>query len=173
MASSPSTSADFGGKTWCWYGLQRHQAHPTVHPLLGNNDKLVIESCATLTMLCAQTNKHGQKLQCSHYKSRGPAEKRCAAFMALPCSTYHFVHDFDSACRPYDWLHRRPCVIYAHCNSGSRRDAEEALYVLLPHNITIFCLDFAVRPCCCMSKYVNGACAATLPGRMRMQAAGT
>ena len=41
-------------------------------------------------------------------------------------------------------LHR-PCVIYAHCNSGSRRDAEEALYVLLPHNITVFCLDFAVR----------------------------
>lgn len=58
------------------------------------------------------TNKHGQRLQCSHYKSRGPADKR-------------------------------PCVVYAHCNSGSRRDAEEALYVLLPHNITVFCLDFA------------------------------
>lgn len=49
----------------------------------------------------------------------------------------------------------RPCVIYAHCNSGSRRDAEEALYVLLPHNITVFCLDFAVRlqACVCLCQY--------------------
>ena len=39
---------------------------------------------------------------------------------------------------------RRPCVIYCHCNSGSRRDAEEALQVLLPHHITVMCLDFAV-----------------------------
>ena len=58
---------------------------------------------------------------------------------------------------------RRPCCLYAHCNSGSRRDAEEALYVLLPHNVTVFCLDFAVRhlrdlpwlqtedPCCSMA----------------------
>ncbi len=36
-------------------------------------------------------------------------------------------------------------VIYCHCNSGSRRDAEEALHVLLPHGITVFTLDFAVR----------------------------
>ena len=37
-----------------------------------------------------------------------------------------------------------PCVVYCHCNSGSRRDAEEALHLLLPHNITVFYLDFAV-----------------------------
>lgn len=51
------------------------------------------------------------------------------------------IAEFESMCR---LLGCRPCVIYAHCNSGSRRDAEEALYVLLPHNITVFCLDFAV-----------------------------
>ena len=60
-------------------------------------------------------NPSGQRLQCSHFRPRG----------------------FGST--------RLPCVVYCHCNSGSRRDAEEALYVLLPHNITVFCLDFAVR----------------------------
>ncbi|KAL3141831.1 hypothetical protein ABBQ32_004502 [Trebouxia sp. C0010 RCD-2024] len=35
-----------------------------------------------------------------------------------------------------------PCVVYCHCNSGSRRDSEEALHLLLPQNITVFALDF-------------------------------
>lgn len=35
-------------------------------------------------------------------------------------------------------------VIYCHCNSGSRRDAEEALHVLMPHGIHVVTLDFAV-----------------------------
>jgi len=62
----------------------------------------------------AQENPRKQKLQCSHYRPRGMG--------AAPV----------------------PCVVYCHCNSGSRRDAEEALYVLLPHDIGVFCLDFAV-----------------------------
>lgn len=62
-----------------------------------------------------QVNKAGLKLECSHYRPSG-----ASAEQALPI------------------------VIYCHCNSGSRRDAEEAFYVLLPHNITVFCLDFAV-----------------------------
>ena len=37
-----------------------------------------------------------------------------------------------------------PCVVYCHCNSGSRRDSEEALHLLLPQNITVFALDFVV-----------------------------
>ena len=52
-----------------------------------------------------------------------------------------------------------PCVVYCHCNSGSRRDAEEALYVLLPHDIGVFCLDFAVRqtlPSECTSLHPDG-----------------
>ena len=65
--------------------------------------------------LCCQVNKKGLKLQCSHYKPSGASPE-----------------------------HALPIVIYCHCNSGSRRDAEEAFYVLLPHNITVFCLDFAV-----------------------------
>ena len=62
-----------------------------------------------------QRNPAGLKLQCSHYRPRGMG--------STPV----------------------PCVIYCHCNSGSRRDAEEALHVLLPHDISVFCLDFAVR----------------------------
>ena len=40
-----------------------------------------------------------------------------------------------------------PLVVYCHCNSGSRRDAEEALHVLMPHGIMVFALDFAVSIC--------------------------
>lgn len=60
-------------------------------------------------------NNKGQKLCCSHYRPT-------------------IVPSNDG---------KLPCVIYCHCNSGSRRDAEEALWLLLPHNITVFCLDFA------------------------------
>ena len=42
-------------------------------------------------------NKRGHKLQCSHFIPTG-------------------VRGVDG---------RLPCVIYCHCNSGSRRDAEE------------------------------------------------
>lgn len=59
-------------------------------------------------------NQKGQKLHCSHYKP------------------------FDTTAE-----HGRPIVIYCHCNSGSRRDAEEAFYILLPRDVTVFCLDFA------------------------------
>jgi len=37
-----------------------------------------------------------------------------------------------------------PCVVYCHCNSGSRRDAEEALHHLLPCGIGVVAFDFAV-----------------------------
>ncbi len=65
----------------------------------------------------AQENKRGLKVQCSHYK-------HCV------------VTSRDG---------RLPCVVYCHCNSGSRRDAEEVLYLLLPRGVTVFCMDFAVR----------------------------
>lgn len=67
-----------------------------------------------------QENKKRQKLQCSHYGAE-----------QVPAG------------RPL------PIVVYCHCNSGSRRDAEEALYVLLPQGISVFCLDFAVSPASC------------------------
>lgn len=38
-----------------------------------------------------------------------------------------------------------PCVVYCHCNSGSRVDAEEAIWGLLPLGIRVFALDFSVR----------------------------
>ncbi|KAK9790555.1 hypothetical protein WJX73_002562 [Symbiochloris irregularis] len=59
-------------------------------------------------------NKKNQKLQCSHYRPEKP-------LYSTPL----------------------PIVVYCHCNSGSRRDAEEALCVLLPQGISVFCLDFA------------------------------
>ncbi len=61
-------------------------------------------------------NKKGQKLQCSHY---------------LPLS----VQGKDG---------KLPCVVYCHCNSGSRRDAEEAVFHLLPSGIGVLAFDFAV-----------------------------
>ncbi|PKA52804.1 hypothetical protein AXF42_Ash001785 [Apostasia shenzhenica] len=36
-----------------------------------------------------------------------------------------------------------PCVIYCHGNSGCRADANEAVAILLPSNITVFTLDFS------------------------------
>lgn len=75
----------------------------------------------------SQVNKRGLKLQCSHYKPSGATPE-----------------------------HALPVVIYCHCNSGSRRDAEEAFYVLLPHNITVFCLDFAVSTPAPRSQLCNG-----------------
>lgn len=65
---------------------------------------------------CMQTNKRGLKLQCSHFIPEG-------------------VEGRDG---------RLPCVIYCHCNSGSRRDAEEALCILIPLGVSVFALDFAV-----------------------------
>jgi len=38
-----------------------------------------------------------------------------------------------------------PVVVYCHCNSGSRRDAEEVLHLLLPRGLAVLALDFAVR----------------------------
>jgi hypothetical protein len=37
-------------------------------------------------------------------------------------------------------------VVYSHCNSGSRRDAEEAVFLLIPLGISVFTVDFAVSP---------------------------
>lgn len=39
---------------------------------------------------------------------------------------------------------RLPCVVYCHCNSGSRRDAEEAICILIPQGVSVFAIDFAV-----------------------------
>lgn len=60
-------------------------------------------------------NKKGQPLSCSHYR---------------PC----VIHAADGAV---------PCVVYCHANSGSKRDAEEIIYSLLPYNISVFSMDFS------------------------------
>eukprot|EP00201_Polytomella_parva_P000505 CAMPEP_0175073080 /NCGR_PEP_ID=MMETSP0052_2-20121109/20324_1 /TAXON_ID=51329 ORGANISM="Polytomella parva, Strain SAG 63-3" /NCGR_SAMPLE_ID=MMETSP0052_2 /ASSEMBLY_ACC=CAM_ASM_000194 /LENGTH=870 /DNA_ID=CAMNT_0016340771 /DNA_START=18 /DNA_END=2627 /DNA_ORIENTATION=- len=36
-----------------------------------------------------------------------------------------------------------PCVIYCHCNSGSRRDAEEAVWTLIPLGVAVVAFDFS------------------------------
>lgn len=78
-----------------------------------------VTSPPTCPPAAPQINKRGLKLHASHYR---------------PC----VVTSADG---------RLPAVIYCHCNSGSRRDAEEILYHLLPKSITVFALDFAVRAC--------------------------
>jgi hypothetical protein len=61
-------------------------------------------------------NKKGQKLQCSQY-------------MPLDIQTV------DG---------RLPVVVYCHCNSGSKRDADEAVVHLLPAGISVVAFDFSV-----------------------------
>ena len=60
-------------------------------------------------------NKEGFTLQCSHFE---PAESN------------------------REW-EEMPCVIYMHGNSSARVEALEAVTVLLPANMTVFCFDFA------------------------------
>lgn len=38
---------------------------------------------------------------------------------------------------------QRPCVVYLHGNCSSRLEAFDALPVLLPHDVTVFCLDLS------------------------------
>ena len=59
--------------------------------------------------------------------------------LKLECSL--FTPEAEAACRGVGM----PLVIYCHCNSGSRRDSEETLHLLMPAGIRVFALDFAVR----------------------------
>jgi hypothetical protein len=68
-----------------------------------------------------QTNRRGEKLQCSHY---------------VPIATD------QGRLRGRDG--KLPVVVYCHCNSGSRRDAEEAVGHLLPMGIGVVAFDFSV-----------------------------
>ena len=60
----------------------------------------------------------GQKLKCSHY---------------VPAS---FNPDSTTS-------QSLPCVVYAHGNCGCRLEALDAVYCLLPANITVCALDFS------------------------------
>jgi len=55
-----------------------------------------------------------------------------------------FTPETETSCRGGG----TPLVIYCHCNSGSRRDSEEALHLLMPAGIRVFSLDFAVGTKC-------------------------
>eukprot|EP00983_Pelagomonas_calceolata_P127250 1161385-Pelagomonas_calceolata.AAC.1 len=85
----------------------------------GHNLFHVLNTFHVLIRLRMQTNTRGAKLQCSHFVPEG-------------------VVGADG---------RLPCVVYLHCNSGSRRDAEEALCVLIPLGVSVFTLDFEVCVC--------------------------
>ncbi|KAF8061303.1 yqkD [Scenedesmus sp. PABB004] len=61
------------------------------------------------------TSTRGEAIQCSHYLPLG----------AVP----------REGCKP-------PVVVYCHCNSGSRRDAEEAVWHLLPCGVGVVAFDF-------------------------------
>jgi hypothetical protein len=65
------------------------------------------------------TNLKHQRLQCSYWQT-----------------------DAAGTSRPL------PAVIYCHCNSGSRLDAVEAIWTLVPLGVRVFALDFSVLfPC--------------------------
>jgi hypothetical protein len=70
-----------------------------------------------LLLLLLQKNKAGQQIMVSHY---------------LPMNA-----------RTRD--DKLPVVVYCHCNSGSRRDAEEAVWHLLPCGVGVVAFDFTVR----------------------------
>jgi hypothetical protein len=63
-----------------------------------------------------QINKKGQRLECSQY---------------IPLN----VRTVDG---------RLPVVVYCHCNSGSKRDADEAVVHLVPAGISVVAFDFSV-----------------------------
>lgn len=63
------------------------------------------------------TNKRDQRLQCSYWQVDGAGNA----------------------------TGRLPGVIYCHCNSGSRLDAVEAIWTLVPLGVRVFALDFSVR----------------------------
>ena len=67
-------------------------------------------------VLPLQRNKAGQQIMVSHY---------------LPINA-----------RTRD--DKLPVVVYCHCNSGSRRDAEEAVWHLLPCGVGVVAFDFTV-----------------------------
>lgn len=61
------------------------------------------------------TNDRGLRMECSHF---------CPAGIASGGK-------------------RLPCVVYLHGNCSSRLEASDILQVLLPRNVTVFCLDFS------------------------------
>eukprot|EP00882_Tetradesmus_deserticola_P027648 GHRQ01030694.1.p1 GENE.GHRQ01030694.1~~GHRQ01030694.1.p1 ORF type:complete len:102 (-),score=41.41 GHRQ01030694.1:278-583(-) len=72
--------------------------------------------CFLSDALLLQKNNAGQQIMVSHY---------------LPMN----AHTRDD---------KLPVVVYCHCNSGSRRDAEEAVWHLLPCGVGVVALDFTV-----------------------------
>lgn len=78
-----------------------------------------ISKSNVLLLLSLQKSKLGQQIMVSHY---------------LPMNT-----------KTRD--DKLPVVVYCHCNSGSRRDAEEAVWHLLPCGVGVVAFDFTVRAC--------------------------
>lgn len=78
-----------------------------------------ISKSDVLLLLSLQKSKLGQQIMVSHY---------------LPMNT-----------KTRD--DKLPVVVYCHCNSGSRRDAEEAVWHLLPCGVGVVAFDFTVRAC--------------------------
>lgn len=95
----------------------------------------------------AQTNRRGATLQVSHY---------------TPVAT-----DAGPLRGAGGQL---PAVVYCHCNSGSRRDAEEAVGHLLPMGIGVVAFDFMVGVA--HSSWCMGACGSACRRLQKQQPAG-
>lgn len=73
--------------------------------------------------------------------------------MKLQCSHY-----FPLDAKSQD--DKLPVVVYCHCNSGSRRDAEEAIYHLLPCGVGVVAFDFTVSASCSVLRPTEHSAAA-------------
>jgi len=92
----------------------------------------------------ALINRRRQRVVCSLFEGRagagagaGVAGAASASAAAAPFLSSSLPAASSSPVSP------APVVIYAHCNSGSRRDAEEVMGLLLPAGIAVAALDFS------------------------------
>ncbi|KMT04345.1 hypothetical protein BVRB_8g184190 isoform B [Beta vulgaris subsp. vulgaris] len=86
-------------------------------------------------ILISTYGRRNLPLLAEHTKERIWRQLESGRGETLKCSHYMpYLNPEDSAL---------PCVVYCHGNSGCRADANEAVTVLLPANITVFTLDFS------------------------------
>lgn len=84
-------------------------------------------------------NDRGQRLQCSHYRTlvrRGAGAGKRADLLG-------WIRGSRDGAGGGDAKEKSACVIYLHGNCSSRLEAIDVLPLLLPRNISVFCLDLS------------------------------
>mmetsp|Transcript_140668 Transcript_140668/g.262464 ORF Transcript_140668/g.262464 Transcript_140668/m.262464 type:complete len:479 (+) Transcript_140668:97-1533(+) len=89
------------------------------------------------------TNDRGQTLECSHFRRRGATVPRSmpgAGMIGWLLGRGNGASPDGAGGGAVD---KEGCVIYCHGNCSSRMEAIEVVPLLLPRNISVFCLDFS------------------------------